>query len=320
MPIISDSQSYFGFTQDEQTLVITRSGSVVSQSSTITSSGHTGLGVINDGYVAGYIAINTGGSISILNDVDGRLTGDWQGVRILANSSRVSNQGSITSNTSEAIHVEGAGTHIQNTGTVAGQLGIYLNVEGSSGTISNTGVIIGDDNAVYTEGDGSVKLANAGTIVGNVVFVDGTNLFDGRGGTVNGVIQGGTGVDRIFAGDDGETFGGGKGHDRLVGGAGADTFMFASYSTGDSDVIRQFDTAKDTIQLDHTAFTHLRADQAPTFAIGTKAASPTDLLFYNSQTGRLYYDLDGSGTAHSPYLVATLDTGLALTAKNFDVV
>jgi Ca2+-binding RTX toxin-like protein len=43
-------------------------------------------------------------------------------------------------------------------------------------------------------------------------------------------------------------------------------------------------------------------------------------VIYNSTTGALYYDADGSGATHAPVPFATLGAGLALTVSDFLIV
>lgn len=118
---------------------------------------------------------------------------------------------------------------------------------------------------------------------------------------------------------------GGAGLDTLTGGAGADTFSFSTAlsATGNVDRIKDFSVADDTIRLENGVFkalgnagalapANLRAG-----ANVTTAADGNDFLLYNSTTGALYYDADGSGAAFSAVRFATLTTGLALTAADF---
>ena len=53
--------------------------------------------------------------------------------------------------------------------------------------------------------------------------------------------------------------------------------------------------------------------------IGAAAADATDRIIYNSGTGNLFFDQDGTGAA-AQVLFADLATGLALTNNDFFVV
>jgi Ca2+-binding RTX toxin-like protein len=69
----------------------------------------------------------------------------------------------------------------------------------------------------------------------------------------------------------------------------------ASFRAVEWDRIVGFNVAADTIQLDHSVFTGLTPGATPVFAIASSPTSASDHLFYNSSTGALYYDVDGSG-------------------------
>lgn len=216
-----------------------------------------------------------------------------------------------------AVFINGTYNNVSNAGAIkSAENGIQST--GSFLSISNSGII----NAVYALRSikaSNTTFRNTGSIVGYVQFGSGANLFDGRGGTLYGTIEGGTSADTVFLGDNGETVQGNGGHDRLYAGAGADTFVFNSIAPGSTDTVHGFDAARDTFQLAHGAFAALMANQTPVFAIGTQATSAADHLFYNAAGGGLFYDADGSGSKAAT-LVAHLDPGLHLTARNFEVV
>ena len=240
-------------------------------------------------------------------------------VALEGNFNETVNSGFITGG-SEALDLDGSSATVSNTGTISGindGLDCYVS---SVGKIDNFGQISGHVHSLSLSGNGSFTIHNAGKLIGDVQLGNGTNTLDNRGGSVVGAIIGGAGIDTVYAGNDGERINGGKGHDKLYAGAGADTFAFTSYSSPDYDHISHFDVAQDTIQLDHTVFTHLAADTTPVFSIASAPKSTTNLLYYNSSTGGLYYDPDGSGTKYHGYAVAVLDKGLHLAASNFSVV
>lgn len=112
------------------------------------------------------------------------------------------------------------------------------------------------------------------------------------------------------------------GHDRLTGGAGRDTFAFEDLGRRTTDTITDFEPGTDHIALDSTVFTQagpvgeLRPDA---FFLGTKAHDATDRLIYNSRTGDLSYDPDGSGQAGA-VTVAHLDPKLALDHHDIQIV
>ncbi|KQT57194.1 hypothetical protein ASG52_03795 [Methylobacterium sp. Leaf456] len=118
------------------------------------------------------------------------------------------------------------------------------------------------------------------TLVGNA----GGNLLDGRGGA-----------------------------DLLIGGGGTDSFQFSTaLGGGNVDHIADFSVRSDTVVLDRTIFSALETGvlEAEHFKdIGERGASvdADDRVLYDSRTGTLSYDADGSGEAKA-IAFAVLDT------------
>jgi Ca2+-binding RTX toxin-like protein len=107
-----------------------------------------------------------------------------------------------------------------------------------------------------------------------------------------------------------DTLAGGAGNDTLAGGIGNDLFMLAHAGPGNSDLIRDFNTDRDRIGLDHEFFTKLAPGTLAggnfyRSASATKARDGDDRVVYNTTTGNLYYDEDGAG-GKSAVLIATL--------------
>jgi hypothetical protein len=69
----------------------------------------------------------------------------------------------------------------------------------NSGTIESCGSF-----AVFFSA-GNDRLFNTGTIIGNILLGLGNDLYDGTAGFISGRVDGGTGNDTIFAGDDQDT-------------------------------------------------------------------------------------------------------------------
>jgi Ca2+-binding RTX toxin-like protein len=168
----------------------------------------------------------------------------------------------------------------------------------------------------------------------NMEFLESNSYSDPLLGNGNGLanrITGNTKGNTINAGDGNDTLIGGLGNDTLTGGAGQDIFLFdqplsSTLSwpyTNNTDSINDFSVADDTLQLDDEIFTALvsGALAASSFKILTGAATVDwdDRIVYESGTGKLYYDQDGSG-AQAQVHVATLATGLALTTADFAIV
>lgn len=182
-----------------------------------------------------------------------------------------------------------------------------------SNAATNTGEATGDRYALIENVQGS---ALGDTLVGDA----GDNRLYSYAGA--DLVQGNAGNDRILGYEGADTLEGGAGTDTLNGGAGADQFVFNT-ATGASnvDAVQDFTVVDDTLVLENAIFTALGAGPlaAGAFAIGAAASAAGHRVIYNSATGALLYDADGSN-AGAAVLIATLSTGLALTAADVLVV
>ena len=173
----------------------------------------------------------------------------------------------IDSASDVVIEVTGSGTDVVRS-TIA--TGIYQ----LSGNVEN---LILDTGNVAGQGNG---LDN--TMTGNV----NGNSLAGSGG--NDTLDGGAGRRD-----------GGAGNDALTGGAGHDIFTFTTVlnAAANVDRITDFNAVGDTIRLDNAIFTGLANGDlaADAFHAGTAAADADDRIIYNSATGALSFDADGSG-------------------------
>ena len=144
------------------------------------------------------------------------------------------------------------------------------------------------------------------------------------GGNLADTLTGNTLANNLNGGGGNDTINGGGGNDTLTGGAGADRFRFATTlnATTNRDVISDFSIAQmDTIELENavfTAFTTTGTLAAPAFFIGAAATNANQRILYNSATGGLFYDEDGSGAIGS-IAFATLNSGLALNNTFFTI-
>jgi Ca2+-binding RTX toxin-like protein len=78
----------------------------------------------------------------------------------------------------------------------------------------------------------------------------------------------------------------------------------------------------DTIDLENAIFTAFRSSgtmSSSAFYVGAAAHDSTDRIIYNSDTGALSYDPDGTGSAAAVQF-AELSTKLALTYQDFLIV
>jgi Ca2+-binding RTX toxin-like protein len=144
----------------------------------------------------------------------------------------------------------------------------------------------------------------------------------------NDTLYGGSGRDIINGGSGHDWIVGGTGYDRMTGGTGEDTFVFTRGDSGpsyaDADLIRDFNSADDTVFFTGTApagsrfnYVEDRVALGLTHEIGYNIAleqahedigGGTRYAFYtNGHDGYLFADLDGNGT---------VDTGIELRGLN----
>lgn len=134
------------------------------------------------------------------------------------------------------------------------------------------------------------------------------------GSTVANKIWGGVGNDKLY---------GGLGHDLLIGGSGKDKFIFdTELGSTNIDKVDDFIDKDDTIWLDDGIFAAAGTvgDLASgAFYAGTKAHDSSDRIVYDKTTGKLWYDVDGTG-ATAAVQFALIDKALTLTASHFDII
>jgi Ca2+-binding RTX toxin-like protein len=208
--------------------------------------------------------------------------------------------------------------------------------------ILNDGGFGGADTLTGGGGNDTYSVYNAGTVVvegvggGNDRISAGVDYVLASGVSVEYLnttsLHAGYAVDltgnefaQIVRGNDGaNVLDGAGGNDFLVGMGGADTFRFSTaLGAGNVDKITDFSVTDDQIQLDSTIFTALGTGALDASAFKDNFLAPRDAddrIFYNSNTGSLFYDADGSGNAFAAVKFATLTPGLAITAADFIVV
>lgn len=187
-----------------------------------------------------------------------------------------------------------------------------------------------------TVDDLSNSLGNNGGTIDNVVV-------DASGVTANGLRFEGNGNDNTFIGTtQDDVFVGNGGNDTLTGGNGADTFVFGQVHeqvvTGDDDEVQTYvDTAfdltgidtitdfvsgLDTIALNVDQFTSLTAGSFTAdnlvCSVGAAAGDANDFLLFDTATGALSYDADGSGSGAAVQF-ATLTGVTSLSASDIEV-
>lgn len=158
-----------------------------------------------------------------------------------------------------------------------------------------------------------------------------TTPLVGFGNTLDNRLWGNDGDNALDGLTGNDTLAGGLGNDQLTGGAGEDLFVFdtAPDAEKNKDLIHDFRSGEDTIRLDRTVFTALVAGplDATDFVQGAgagaaPAASANEHLLFDTDTGTLFYDIDGVGATVAT-AVAVLKPGVngyLLAAADFVVV
>ena len=166
----------------------------------------------------------------------------------------------------------------------------------------------------YISGDAGNDLIRGGYGRDHISGDAGDDYLDG--GSANDVILGGNGSDTVK---------GGAGTDRLIGGNDADDFVFG----GDGLKFRRigFDFVEDFTQEDRIVVsqeTFNKSSGPISFGVANNflsALSSNATIIYEKGTGSLIYNTNGSQIGFgSGGIFARLDSGLDLSADNFDVV
>ena len=119
------------------------------------------------------------------------------------------------------------------------------------------------------------------------------------GGDGNDTLLGGTGADTQNGGAGGDLLAGGDGNDILTGGLGADIFLFNRPNEG-VDRITDFNLAEDVIQVSATGY-GVTLPLGPLTSLTTNTTGQANgagqQFIYETDTGRLWFDIDGQGGA-----------------------
>jgi VCBS repeat-containing protein len=229
-----------------------------------------------------------------------------------------------------------SGTLTSITGTaVAGTYNLTYTL--SDGTLTDSGAVTltvidtisNADTITLTNNDFSYIDGQSGgdTITGPGIVVDGNagiDTFVGNNG--NDVLSGGAGNDKLSGNENGDTLTGGAGADLLTGGNGNDFFRF-SLTTEGIDTITDFSNSgggnDDAFQLAAAGFgaigAALDAAEFLSAAGATAATTAAHRIIYNTTTGDLYYDADGTGGT-AAVQIAVLGGAPTLTIADFVIV
>ena len=145
------------------------------------------------------------------------------------------------------------------------------------------------------------------------------------GSKYNDTLNGDSNSNIILGGAGNDTINSNGGNDTLDGGAGNDIFIFDQVLSIDNiDTILNFSSVYDTIKIDDSifdVFTNLGTIlQGNLFSsIDGSASDGDDYILYNTTTGELSYDNDGSGSS-AALVFATLGTTLHPTISYTDFI
>ncbi|MQW73625.1 calcium-binding protein [Sinorhizobium medicae] len=174
----------------------------------------------------------------------------------------------------------------------------------------------------------SFNLGNTAVAIGNLEHLTllNTGNISGTGNSLNNTLTGNSGNNGLNGAAGNDLINGGLGNDFLRGSTGLDTFFFSTAlnAATNVDTILDFNIADDAVRLENAIFNAIQGVGALTtsqFISNTAGVSETadHRIVYETDTGRLYYDSDGSGAAVSVHF-ATLSTNLNTTAADFFVV
>ena len=164
----------------------------------------------------------------------------------------------------------------------------------------------------------------AGTISGGISF---TNIERVVTGNFSDSLSGNASAQTLTGQGGADTLWGAGAIDTLWGGGGADSFVFREMGTANADLIRDWASGLDKVALDDSVFSAIGATGNfaagdARFAAGAGFASggdASDRVLFDTSTGRLYYDADGSESA-AAQLVATLQSGATVVATDIVVI
>lgn len=204
-------------------------------------------------------------------------------------------------------------------------------LDGGAGDDTLTGGAGNDSFIVDSAKDKVTEKANEGidTVYSTASFTLSANVENlSLLGQINAINATGNATANTLVGNDAKnTINGGLGNDTLTGGAGADTFVFNSkLGATNVDSITDFVSGIDKIALDDAVFSKLKGvkDLSSTLytqrIVGVSTQDANDYLVYDFESGRLFYDADGSGTKSAAVLIATVGSATDLSASDFVVV
>jgi serralysin len=145
------------------------------------------------------------------------------------------------------------------------------------------------------------------------------------GNTLLNVLTGGGLADTLDGATSHDTLNGGAGNDSLIGGSGRDFFIFdTALDPTNVDTIQGYSATDDTIVLDDAVFVGIGAPgtslAATAFTTGAAATTADHRIIYNSATGALLFDADGSGTGAAVQFATLTGVSGVITNTEFLII
>ena len=228
---------------------------------------------------------------------------------------------SLTGTTS----IRGTGNSLNN--TIIGNSG-NNKLNGAAGIDTLIGGLGDDTYVVDTATDTITELAGQGTdSIQSSIGLSLAAIANVENLSLSGALNinaSGNSLDNQLTGNGGDNvLDGGLGNDSLIGGSGDDVFQFSTTldQINNVDRIIDFSAADDLIQLSQAVFSSLSLGSLSDNAFGLSTATITadSRIIYNSTSGMISYDADGSGSAAS-IAFAQVSPGLGIDSSNFLVV
>lgn len=176
---------------------------------------------------------------------------------------------------------------------------------------ANANIIVNLTKGTATSSSGSDAAGIGTDKLKNIEYIVAGNYSDNLTGSKD--------ANSIVGGAGNDTIDGGLKNDTLVGGDGADVFVFSTKPSSNNIDAIDFEPGVDKLQLSGRIFAKLKSG-ADFLGLGSVSDSPTHYLIYDSTSGKLSYDADGSAVKIKPVDIAFIGTNLNLTSSDVIVV
>ncbi|MFI0849235.1 calcium-binding protein [Mesorhizobium sp. IMUNJ 23232] len=283
-----------------ETLTVSNSGTIASAQNSFVSNGPSKDLITNTGKMIGDAFLGEGDDLydGRLGTIDGNVLGEVGVDKLYAGGGNSRLFG-------------GDGNDTLMGGTGADYLSGGSGLDRASYASATKAVTVSLANPAINSGDAT------GDAFNSIENLSGSNYNDNVfGNAANNAINGGAGNDAIK---------GYTGNDTLTGHKGADIFIFntALNAATNIDTITDLNRVDDTIHVDNALFIGLVIGALPDSAfkdIAISAKDASDRILYNSDTGNLYFDRDGSGGTYGAIKFASLAGSPTITAADFVVI